>query len=61
MNLVQRQDWNIYVTDEVLSDQNLIKKGKEVSGELCYNWSLLASAIKKELAESQTILGIRIN
>ena len=61
MNLVQRQDWNVYVTDAVLSDQNLIKKGKEVPGELCYNWSLLASTIKKELAESQTILGIKIN
>ena len=61
MNLVQRQDWNVYVTDEVLSDQNLIKKGKEVSGELCYNWSLLASAIKEELAKNQTILGIKIN
>jgi hypothetical protein len=45
----------------VLSDQNLIKKGKAVLGELCYNWSLLASAIREELAESQTILGIRIN
>ena len=61
LNLVQRQDWNVYVTDEVLSDQNLIKKGKEVSEELCYNWSLLASTIRKELAESQTILGIKIN
>ena len=61
MNLVQRQDWNVYVTNAVLSDQNLIKKGKEVPGELCYNWSLLASTIKKELAESQTILGIKIN
>ena len=61
MNLVQRQDWNVYVTSEVLSDQNLIKKGKAVPGELCYNWSLLASAIREELAESQTILGIRIN
>lgn len=61
MNLVQRQDWNVYVTNGVLSDQNLIKKGKPMSGELCYNWSLLASAIREELAKSQTILGIRIN
>jgi hypothetical protein len=61
MNLVQRQDWNVYITNEVLSDQNLIKKGKAVPGNLCYNWSLLASAIREELAESQTILGIRIN
>ena len=60
LHLVQRQDWDIYVTDAVLSDQNLIKKGKAVPGELCYNWSLLASTIKKELVESQTILGIGI-
>lgn len=60
LHLVQRQDWNVYVTDAVLSDQNLIKKGKAVPRELCYDWSLLASTIKKELAESQTILGIGI-
>ena len=61
MNLVQRQDWNIYITEEVLSDQNLINKGKAVPGELCYNWSSFASIIKEELSKSNSILGIKIN
>ena len=61
MNLVQRQDWNVYITHEVLSDQNLIKKGKEVPGKLCYNWLLLASVMKEELAKNNSILGIQLD
>lgn len=61
MNLVQRGDWNVYITSEVLSDQNRIKKGKEVPSMLCYNWTLFASTIKNELTDHQSILGIRIN
>ena len=61
INLVQRQDWEVYITHEVLSDQNLIKKGEEVSGKLCYNWVLLASVIKEELANNNSILGIQLN
>lgn len=61
MNLVQRQDWEVYITHEVLSDQNLIKKGKEIPGNLCYNWLLLASAIKDELAKNNSIFGIQLN
>ena len=61
INLVQRQDWEVYITHEVLSDQNLIKKGEEVPGKLCYNWVLLASVIKEELANNNSILGIQLN
>ena len=60
VNLVQRQDWDVYITEEVLSDQNLIRKGKKVPTELCYNWSLLASAIKDEAANSNSIFGINL-
>ena len=60
VNLVQRHDWNVYITEEVLSDQNLIRKGKKVPTELCYNWSLLASAIKDEAAKSNSIFGINL-
>ena len=60
VNLVQRQDWDVYITEEVLSDQNLIRKGKKVPTELCYNWSLLASAIKDEAAKSNSIFGINL-
>ena len=61
MNLVQRQDWYIYVTSEVLADQNLIMKGKAVRGELCYNWSLLASVMKEELANNKSLFEIPID
>ena len=61
LNLVQRQDWNVYITHEVLSDQNLIKNGNEAPGNLCYNWSLLAKAIKEELAENNSIFGIKLD
>ena len=60
-HLVQRQDWDIYITEKVLSDQNLIRKGKKVPTEFCYNWSLFASAIKDEVAKSNSIFGIRLN
>ena len=61
MNLLQKQDWNIYITEEVLSDQNLIKKGKVVPDKLCYNWSLFASTIKEELLRSNSIFGLKVN
>lgn len=60
LHLVQRQDWNVYITREVLSDQNLIKKGVEVPGRLCYNWSQLASEIKEEIVKSNSIFGIQL-
>ena len=61
INLVQRQDWEVYITHEVLSDQNLIKKGEEVPRKLCYNWVLLASVMKEELAKNNSILGIQLD
>ena len=61
MNLVQRQDWYVYITEEVLSDQNLIRKGKEVPTELCYNWSLFASVLKDEIARKNSIFDIQLS
>ena len=61
MNLVQRGDWCVYMTKEVLSDQNLINKGKEAPEELWYRWPLLAAAIKEELAKSNSIFGIPLD
>ena len=51
LNLVQKGDWYVYVTEEVFSDQNLISKGKKIPGKLCYDWSLFGSVIKEELAK----------
>ncbi len=61
MNLVQRQDWYVYITEKVHSDQNLINKGKKVPIELCYNWSLLASVLKDEITKNNSIFDIQLN
>lgn len=61
MNLVQQQNWDVYITDEVLSNQLLIRKGKKVPANLCYNWSLFASIIKDEVTNSNSIFGIKLN
>ena len=47
MNLIQREDWNIYINDKVLFDQNLVTKGKAIPSNLRYDMSLLTTQIKK--------------
>ena len=61
LNLVQRQDWSVYITKELLMDQNLIHKGVKVPGDLCYHPSSLASVIKEELARSSSVFSISIH
>lgn len=61
MNLVQRQDWGVFIANEVISDQTIIRKGKKVPSNLCYNWSLFASTIKSEIKNSNSIFGIKLN
>ena len=60
INLVQRQDWEIYITQYISADQNFIKKGRDLPG-YCYKMPLMASVIKKELEEKKTILGFNID
>lgn len=47
MNLIQRENWNIYINDKVLFDQNLVTKGKVIPNNLCYDMSLHTTQIKK--------------
>ena len=61
IHLVQRQDWEVYITNEVLLDQTLIRKGEKVPTDLCYNWSLLASIIKDEIINNNSIFNIKLN
>lgn len=61
INLVQRQDWEVYITNEVFLDQTLIRKGKKVSTDLCYNWSLLASITKDKIINNNSIFNIKLN
>ena len=61
LNLVQRQDWSVYITEQVLSDQNLIKQGKELSSNYCYDMPLLSSVMKEELAKTNSVFGIQVD
>lgn len=60
LNLVQKQDWSVYITKEVFSDRITIEKGKVLPNDLCYNFPLLASAIKDELLNHSSIFGFDI-
>ncbi len=60
LNLAQRQDWYIYITKDVLSDQNQIEKGTEIPSKYCYNLELLATEIKNEIETHNTIFGFKI-
>ena len=61
IHLVQRQDWEVYITNEVLLDQTLIRKGEKVRTDLCNNWSLFASIIKDEIINNNSIFNIKLN
>ena len=58
LELVQRQDFNIYITRELTQDQPIIRSGIAVENYLCYHWEELARQIKQELKENETIYGI---
>lgn len=60
LNLVQKQDWSVYITKEVFSDRITIEKGKALPNDLCYNFPLLASEIKDELLNHSSIFGFDI-
>lgn len=47
MNLIQREDFDIYINDKVLFDQNLVTKGKAIPSNLYYDMPLLTTQIKK--------------
>lgn len=61
LELVQRQDFDIYITKKHSNDQSYIRKGIAVQNYLCYHWKELSVQIKQELKESGTIHGISIN
>ena len=60
MNLVERDDWSIFITNELSYDQKIINKGKKLEEKYFYNFELLAVAIKDEIEKSNTIFGIHI-
>ena len=47
LHLVQRDDYNVYITNQKSVDQVLIQNGTEVPSELAYNLSTLAEEVKQ--------------
>jgi len=58
LELVQRQDYNIYITKELTQDQPTIRSGVAVETYYCYHWEMFADKIKQELEEHGTICGV---
>ncbi len=55
--LVQRQDYNIFITDKYSKDQQYIHDGVEVPSDLAYDLVGFASKIKSEILSQKTICG----
>lgn len=61
LNLVQRQDYNIYITKYKSNDQTYIRKGISVEGEYAYNIGLFATYIKMNIESTGEVYGYKIN
>lgn len=59
LHLVQRDDYNVYITDKKSSDQVFIINGAELPAELAYHLSLLAEEIKKAVSNHSKFCGYR--
>ncbi len=60
VNLVQRADYDLYITEKQSVDQQYIFDGIHLPSNLAYNLPLFASQIKVELLNSKTIFGRQI-
>ncbi len=60
VNLVQRADYDIYITERQSVDQHYIFGGMSLPSHLAYDLPLFASQIKTELLNSKTIFGRQI-
>ena len=59
LHLVQRDDYNVYITDIKSADQVFIINGIEVSSELAYNLPLFAEEVKKAVTNHSVLCGYR--
>ena len=55
VNLVQRDDYDIYITENQSEDQHYIYGGMRLPSHLAYDLSLCSSQIKTELINCKTI------
>ncbi|MBQ9779388.1 MAG: hypothetical protein IJW00_00415 [Clostridia bacterium] len=60
VNLVQRADYDIYITEKCNNDQHYIFSGLRLPSHLAYRRQEFANEIKSELLNSRTIWGKNI-
>ena len=60
VELVQRHEIDVYVTEKRETDQHRIFSGERMTYRLTHNLRLLATEIKSELTANQTIFGKRV-
>ena len=60
VNLVQRDDYDIYITEKLSNDQHYIFDGLSLPSHLAHYLPLFASQVKSELLSSKTIFGKNI-
>lgn len=58
--LVQRQDYNIYITNAYSTNQVYLRNGTEVPSHLAYNLPLFASEVKTSIMNDGTVYGQKI-
>ena len=57
VNLVQRDDYDIYITEKQTLDQHYIFDGLKLPSKLAYDLPLFSNQIKTELLSCKTIFG----
>ncbi len=60
LNLVQRGDWDITITDTFMKDQNFLNEGMRIDQNLIYDWNHLAILLKREIIEKNEVFGKKI-
>lgn len=58
--LVQRQEFDVYVTEEKSANQTYIRSGTEIPSELAYNLPLLAMQIKDSILNNTEFYGRKL-
>ena len=59
LHLVQRDDYNVYISGEKSADQVLVRKGTELPSRLAYHLSLLAEEINRAISDHSEWYGYR--
>ena len=57
LHLVQRDDYNVYITDKKSDNQVFIRNGTEIPSELAYHLPLFAEEVKKAVTNHSELYG----